>query len=99
MALVGSPPTRPGTGQHPCGRRDADALGHRGRLAVRDALVDAAHVVRRPHVAIDRVSGGARDQALFSVELVDEGRLRLVVDSLEEPPSWATGLLLAAGTS
>lgn len=70
--------------------------GRRGRLAFFDATVSDAEVTTRDHVAIDRVTGGARDQALFATEVVTQGAFRIRVEAIEPVPTWARGLLLAA---
>lgn len=73
------------------------ALGRRGLIAVRDTVVADPDVQWRQHVAIDRFTGGARDQALFETEVVVAGRLRVQVDALTQGlPEWTEGLLLAA---
>lgn len=71
-------------------------LGARGLVAVRPAPISDAHTTDRPHVAVDRVTGGVLDRALYEVELVDQGQFTITVDPLGELPTWATGLLLAA---
>lgn len=70
--------------------------GRRSRLAVHDAPLSGAVLAVRDHVAIDRVTGGARDQALFATEVVTEGTFRFQVEMLEPVPEWAQGLLWAA---
>jgi CRISPR/Cas system CSM-associated protein Csm3 (group 7 of RAMP superfamily) len=75
---------------------DQGRTGRRGRIAVRDAQVPNAREGVRSHVAIDRVTGGARDQALFATEVVTEGVFRIQVEALETVPEWTRGLLLAA---
>ncbi|MFD0489921.1 RAMP superfamily CRISPR-associated protein [Saccharopolyspora erythraea] len=45
----------------------------RGRIAVDDAVIEDAQPDFRPHVAIDRFTGGARDQALYEHEVVAAG--------------------------
>ena len=64
-----------------------------GRLLVRDLLFDGL-TSRHQHVAIDRVSGGAREGALSEVDLVPAGVMLLheiIVDD-NVPPSTATVL-------
>ena len=51
----------------------------RGRIAVEDAMIQHAKSQRRPHVAIDRFTGGARDQALYEHEVVAQGTFTLQV--------------------
>ena len=48
------------------------------------------------HVAIDRVSGGAREHLLFGEQVLDDGRFSIAVTANRELPEWATALLGAA---
>lgn len=76
-----------------------DERGHtggRGLVAFHDAPVDAVSEANRAHVAIDRVTGGARDSALYSMQSVDVGALDVRIEALADLPDWAPGLLLAA---
>ncbi|MFE9187843.1 RAMP superfamily CRISPR-associated protein [Micromonospora haikouensis] len=70
-----------------------DLFGHqgrRGRLAFHDSpILDAQCPPARTHVAIDRVTGGARDGLLFQTTPVTAGRLRLRIDALTDIPDWA----------
>lgn len=70
--------------------------GQRGLVAFRDAPVTQATEAQRPHVAIDRVSGGARDSALYAVECVDGGVVTIKIERLAPLPPWAEGLIGAA---
>lgn len=70
--------------------------GGRGLLAFHDAPIDVVSEVARSHVAIDRVTGGARDSALYSTQSVDIGSLDIRVEALADLPEWAPGLLWAA---
>lgn len=68
--------------------------GRRGVVAVRSAPVVGFVDEMRSHVAIDRVSGGARDHQLFNEELLAGGTFRLVVDAIGDVPAWVRLLLL-----
>lgn len=70
--------------------------GGRGLLAFHDAPVNDVSEVSRAHVAIDRVTGGARDSALYSMQSVDIGSLDIRIEALADLPEWAPGLLWAA---
>jgi CRISPR/Cas system CSM-associated protein Csm3 (group 7 of RAMP superfamily) len=70
--------------------------GRRGILVFHDSLVEVETETQRAHVAIDRVTGGSRDSALYSTECIDQGSLRIRVEALETPPPWTVGLLAAA---
>lgn len=62
----------------------------RGRISVEDATIRDARSSLRPHVAIDRFTGGARDQALYEHEVVAEGTFTLQVRWLLPPSQDAT---------
>lgn len=62
----------------------------RGRIAVEDATIQDARSSLRPHVAIDRFTGGARDQALYEHEVVAEGTFTLQVRWLLPPSQDST---------
>jgi CRISPR/Cas system CSM-associated protein Csm3 (group 7 of RAMP superfamily) len=66
-----------------------EAVGWRSRVRVLDAAVTDPVTVTRTHVAIDRFTGGAGDQHLFTVHAVESGTFHLVVevDELGEPES------------
>ncbi|MDV6011653.1 RAMP superfamily CRISPR-associated protein [Haloechinothrix sp. LS1_15] len=55
----------------------------RAAIAVHDAPIMDAVVEVRNHVAIDRFTGGARDQLLYRTELVVAGRFRIRVEELQ----------------
>lgn len=59
-----------------------DVSGRRARVRVADALIDDAAKGEIEHVAIDRFTGGARDSALYSDEVVIAGRLTVRVEDL-----------------
>jgi CRISPR/Cas system CSM-associated protein Csm3 (group 7 of RAMP superfamily) len=65
----------------------------RGRLAVRPTTIEDHHEQVRPHVAIDRITGGARPHLLFTDEVVVTGRFRIRVDALDELPDWVEPVL------
>lgn len=52
-------------------------IGARGRLLFADSPIREGTVRVRNHVALDRVFGGARDQALYSEETVENGHFAL----------------------
>lgn len=60
------------------------ANAKRGAIAVPTALIEQPKVEERPHVAIDRFSGGYKDGALYHDELVVTGHFRLRVEALVE---------------
>jgi len=70
--------------------------GQRGLVAVHDAVVERSSLTERAHVAIDRVTGGALDSALYSMECLDHGEVSIRIEELQESPPWAKGLLHAA---
>lgn len=63
--------------------------GQRGTLAFRDSYIeDPGEDVTRTHVAIDRVTGGARDALLFETAHVPSGRVHLRIDQLAATSPW-----------
>lgn len=70
----------------------------RGALRFTDTPVRHHVLGTRPHVAIDRVSGGARDSALFEDEVFDDGLLTVSIGwlPLTPAPSWAKELIECA---
>lgn len=74
-----------------------DLFGHqgqRGRLVFHDSpIVEAKCPPARTHVAIDRVTGGARDGLLYETAPVTAGRLRLRIDALTDVPDWARAVV------
>lgn len=77
-ALFGRSPAKPK--RH--GRRLPHEAGLRGRLRFRDSEVTASAELERTHVAIDRISGGAADEKLFTWEAVAAGSLELRIDGV-----------------
>lgn len=69
--------------------------GQRSRLAFRDSYIEDAPDTppARTHVAIDRVTGGARDSLLFQTQPLTTGRLRLRIDALQPVEPWARNLI------
>jgi CRISPR/Cas system CSM-associated protein Csm3 (group 7 of RAMP superfamily) len=65
----------------------------RGALVFAETPIQEAKVVSRPHVAIDRVTGGASDRKLFVDEPVVQGRITLDVRSTDDLPDAAWALL------
>ncbi|WP_411129746.1 RAMP superfamily CRISPR-associated protein [Streptomyces sp. x-19] len=55
----------------------SQTVGARGRFLFADSPIRDGSVRVRNHVAIDRVFGGARDQALYAEEVVEDGHLAL----------------------
>jgi CRISPR/Cas system CSM-associated protein Csm3 (group 7 of RAMP superfamily) len=71
---------------HPCrlfGFSGESRNARRAKIAVSDSVIDNATTDLRTHVAIDRFTGGAREQLLFTDEVVTAGRFRLRVYALE----------------
>jgi CRISPR/Cas system CSM-associated protein Csm3 (group 7 of RAMP superfamily) len=68
--------------------------GKRGRLAFRDSTITGFGLGTRNHVAIDRISGGARDKLLFTDEVVAAGRVNLTITCLGTVADWERNLLL-----
>ncbi|MGH8934098.1 MAG: RAMP superfamily CRISPR-associated protein [Egibacteraceae bacterium] len=86
------------SGSRACGSCDACALfgstAAAGMIGVRAAVIEDGRTARRPHVAIDRVTGGARPELLFSEEVLASGRFAITVDRLAaDTPAWAETLL------
>ena len=63
-----------------------DETAQRSRIIVDDATMCGAESEYRPHVAINRFTGGARDQALYERELVTAGKIPLRIRWLVAPP-------------
>ncbi|MEW1734429.1 RAMP superfamily CRISPR-associated protein [Nocardia beijingensis] len=59
-----------------------DTTPGRARIAIPDAEVRHAHIEQRRHVAIDRFTGGARDQHLYTHDVLTAGEFDLVIDDL-----------------
>ena len=66
----------------------------RGRLVFHDSALRKAHNTSRTQVAIDRVSGGARDKLLFTRQIVAAGQLTLLIEELQSVTDWERNLLL-----
>ncbi|AKH81447.1 hypothetical protein AA958_03735 [Streptomyces sp. CNQ-509] len=66
-------------GGEPAG--EAGSVGARGTLIFNDSAIRNGRRRRRNHVALDRVFGGARDNLLFTEEVVEDGTLTLRVQS------------------
>ncbi len=63
--------------------------GRRGLLAFADSTIDAAEQpCPRTQVAIDRITGGARDGLLFASQPVTSGSLQLRIDALAPVEDW-----------
>ncbi len=72
--------------------------GSRGLLIFHDSLVTGSTSETRTHVAIDRVTGGARDGQLFTDTPQTGGRVTLRIDVMDDRndalPSWVRKALL-----
>lgn len=71
----------------------------RGRIAIESSTVEQACETDSPHVAIDRVSGGASDRLLFKDRAITRGSVQLtirIIGPTDSLPVWAHGLLLMA---
>ncbi|WP_217130048.1 RAMP superfamily CRISPR-associated protein [Streptomyces sp. AC558_RSS880] len=72
------------------------SIGARGRLLFTDTPLHGGRIRTRNHVALDRVFGGARDEALFTEETVEDGDLTLTIRTDGEIPETARAALLLA---
>ena len=70
------------------------SASRRALIAVTGGEILDAVVRQREHVAIDRVTGGARAHQLFDEEVVVDGSFELRIDALTPVPAWVKGLLL-----
>ncbi|MEU6026955.1 RAMP superfamily CRISPR-associated protein [Streptomyces tauricus] len=68
---------RPATTAHAYKGEPPQTVGARGHLLFADSPVRDGTVRVRNHVALDRVFGGARDNALYTEEIVEDGHLSL----------------------
>lgn len=71
---------------HPCrlfGYGGESRNARRAKIAVADSVIANATSELRTHVAIDRFTGGARDQLLYTDEVVTAGQFRLRIYALE----------------
>lgn len=68
--------------------------GRRASVRILDSAVRDARTETLEHVAIDRFTGGAKDSALFTDEVIIEGTFEVVIERLD-PPSDAWRLLEA----
>ncbi|GAB3275252.1 hypothetical protein GCM10027589_00240 [Actinocorallia lasiicapitis] len=66
----------------------------RGRLIFTDSPVEKAVTEQRTHVAIDRVTGGARDKLLFTDHVIVRGEMNLRILPLGTVSDWERNLLL-----
>jgi CRISPR/Cas system CSM-associated protein Csm3 (group 7 of RAMP superfamily) len=66
------------------GGRDesAESVGARALVRIPDAVVRDFSERARTHVAIDRFTGGARPEALYTMEVLEAGRFELRVDPI-----------------
>ncbi|WP_033326353.1 RAMP superfamily CRISPR-associated protein [Streptomyces yerevanensis] len=85
---------RPGRAAN--GAEPSKTVGARGRLLFADSPVRGGEVRVRNHVAIDRVFGGARDEALYSEETVEDGHLTLHIRHDKAVPDLIRAALVLA---
>lgn len=57
-------------------------MGSRAAVVIPDAVIDSAAIDVRTHVALDRVTGGARTALLYAHQVVVAGHFRLRVEPL-----------------
>jgi CRISPR/Cas system CSM-associated protein Csm3 (group 7 of RAMP superfamily) len=81
-------------------RTGDDRIGARGSVVVHDTVIeyDGEPVEFRPHVALDRVTGGQRSSLLYTDEVAVAGRFRLRVEPLRPPTAAESALLNAVVT-
>lgn len=73
----------------------AAGSGARARIAVGDARIEQARSQVRHHVALDRVTGGARPKLLYARRVVTTGRIRVRIEPLRPLAPVETALLHA----
>ncbi|MEV0359415.1 RAMP superfamily CRISPR-associated protein [Nocardia sp. NPDC050697] len=80
------------------GAPDENGTPGRARIAIGDAEIRHARREQRRHVAIDRFTGGARNQLLYTHDVITTGEFDLVIDHLgeHEPDPTDLALLTAA---
>lgn len=66
------------------GATGPDTTPARARIAIPDADIRDAHIEQRRHVAIDRFTGGARPQHLYTHDVLTAGEFDLVIDDLTD---------------
>jgi CRISPR/Cas system CSM-associated protein Csm3 (group 7 of RAMP superfamily) len=85
------------TGQTGCGTCPlCDLFGstaRRGRIAFGSSTVTNVTRGTRAHVAIDRFTGGAIDQLLYTDEIITAGTVTLTITALETTADWQRDLL------
>ncbi len=74
------------------------STAHRGRIAFRSSTVTSSTATKaeprtRTHVAIDRVTGGARDKLLFTDDVITSGTVKLTISALGSIADWQHDLL------
>lgn len=70
----------------PCrlfGFSGSSGRARRAKIAVHDSTITDPVLELRQHVAVDRFTGGARDQLLYTDEVITSGRFRVRVEELE----------------
>lgn len=65
----------------------------RGLIAFGSSAITGAKCPDRSHVAIDRITGGARDYLLFTDEIVTSGTMKLTISALGAVADWQRDLL------
>ncbi|MGH3902437.1 MAG: RAMP superfamily CRISPR-associated protein [Pseudonocardiaceae bacterium] len=83
-------------GWSPRSGADPELGGARAAVAIPDAKIDAADVEVRHHVALDRVTGGARSGLLYAQQVVVAGNFRLRVEPLRPLTDVELALLRAS---
>ncbi|MBO3752845.1 hypothetical protein J5X84_42925 [Streptosporangiaceae bacterium NEAU-GS5] len=69
------------------------SAANRGKLAFHDSVITDPDIRQRTHVAIDRITGGARDQLLFAQNVLLRGQLKLKITALAAVEEWERNLL------
>jgi CRISPR/Cas system CSM-associated protein Csm3 (group 7 of RAMP superfamily) len=96
---ISPPPGRPSTSPSPltianlARQRQAAVAMPVPTLAPPPDAASTSGIPSRIHVAIDRITGGARDKLLFTEEIVTEGTLDLHISALATLTDWQTNLL------
>jgi len=70
---------------------DATAVGRRALLRFADTVVANPVPVNRPHIAIDRFTGGVLDGALYTAEALEDGTFTIAAEILPSAADEAAG--------
>ncbi|MGW5440570.1 RAMP superfamily CRISPR-associated protein [Nocardia asteroides] len=76
------------------GAAGTDGTPGRARIAIPDAAIRKPHREQRRHVAIDRFTGGARDQLLYTHDVITAGEFDVIIDRLGDLPPDDTDIAL-----